>query len=296
MQVNFQEKGRAVLEVECIFKESTVISAYATSPMKLLTPRSRGRCVCGYVCNLGGGMVAGDQTRLELRVGNQARCFLGTQASTKVYRNPHSLPCSHVTYATIGVDALLVFAPAPVQPFAHSSYQQRQEFRLARGGGLALVDWFTSGRAACGEQWAFEHLSMRNEVWQSAEPCGAAEASASSTGSVSISDKCVFLDCCSLDSKDGNLASAHRSGRFNCFAILVLIGAPLKKQAERILEEVRWLSVKRRGSLLMTASPVQNGAVLRVAGEQVREVDSCLRKHLESLAGELGEDPWSRRC
>jgi urease accessory protein len=152
MQLNFQEKGRAILQVDSVFKESTVTGAYATSPMKLLTPRPRGRCVCGYVSNFGGGLVAGDQTRLELRVGNQARCFLGTQASTKVYRNPHSLPCSHVTYATIGADALLVFAPAPVQPFAQSSYQQRQEFRLAPGAGLALLDWFTSGRTACGER------------------------------------------------------------------------------------------------------------------------------------------------
>jgi hypothetical protein len=35
---------------------------------------------------------------------------------------------------------------------------------------------------------------------------------------------------------------------------------------------------------------------LRLAGERVSEVDRYLRKHLESLADQLGEDPWSRRC
>jgi urease accessory protein len=92
MPFDFQERGRASLEVDRIFNESTVTGAYATSPMKLLTPRARGDCVCTYATNFGGGLVAGDQTRLEIRVGKRARCFLGTQASTKIYRNPHRLP------------------------------------------------------------------------------------------------------------------------------------------------------------------------------------------------------------
>lgn len=311
--VNFQEKGRAALQVDWIFKESTVTGAYATSPMKLLTPRSRGQCVCSYASNFGGGLVAGDQTKLELRVGNQARCFLGTQASTKIYRNPHALPCSHVTQATVGADALLVFAPAPVQPFAESSYEQRQEFRLAPGAGLALLDWFTSGRAARGERWNFAHLSMRNEVWQCPEPNGALEkngeqAAGGITGSngsadpaapvsdgAGALDQCLFVDSYCLDSTDGPVAADHRTGRFNCFAMLALIGSPLKEMAARLLEDVRRLAAKRRNSLLVSASPIQAGSVLRVAGEQVAEVDQYLRKHLTPLAALLGEDPWSRR-
>ena len=118
MLINLKEKGHAALEVDLVFNQSTVIGAYATSPMKLLTPCSRGRSVCTYASNFGGGLVAGDQTRLDLRIGKGARCFLGTQASTKVYRNPHLLPCSHMTNAAVEEDALLVFAPAPVQPSA----------------------------------------------------------------------------------------------------------------------------------------------------------------------------------
>lgn len=311
--VNSQEKGRAALQVDWIFKESTVTGAYATSPMKLLTPRARGQCVCTYASNFGGGLVAGDQTRLDLRVGDQARCFLGTQASTKVYRNPHALPCSHVTRASVGADALLVFAPAPVQPFAESSYEQRQEFHLAPGAGLALLDWFTSGRAACGERWTFARLSTRNEVWQSDVPKGNHDAGvgdvavdgngANGSGQVPVPvdqtpgapGQCVFVDSCCLDSTDGPPAGIYRTGRFNCFAMLALIGSPLKELAARLLADVRRLAVQRRHSLLVSASPIQGGSVLRVAGEQVGEVDQFLRKHLTPLAALLGEDPWSRR-
>ena len=65
----YTEKGRATLEVEMVFGESTVVSSFATNPMKLLTPRSRGKSVWAYTSSFGGGLVAGDQTKLEMKFG-----------------------------------------------------------------------------------------------------------------------------------------------------------------------------------------------------------------------------------
>ncbi|HLH56188.1 MAG TPA: urease accessory protein UreD [Verrucomicrobiae bacterium] len=284
------ERGRAVLQIEQIFNQSTITGSFATSPMKLLSPRSRGPCVCSYVSNFGGGLVAGDQTRLHVRVGRSARCFIGTQSSTKVYRNPQGLPCEHITTANIESDALLVFAPSPVQPFAESTYDQKQHFTLAAGAGLALLDWFTAGRSACGERWKFSHFSTRNEVWRKPP------------GNESPDDTCdathkepVFFDAYRLDSKDGPIDAPHRAGRFNCFAMLALIGSPLKRAAERVLKEIGRARVKPRDSLLVSASPIKDGAVLRLAGIQLSEVEQSLRRHLGPVADALGEDPWSRK-
>jgi urease accessory protein len=277
--------GQAILEVNCVAAESTVTASFATSPMKLLSPRARGRCVCTYLSNFGGGLVAGDQTRLDVRVGQNARCFIGTQASTKIYRNPHALPCAHVTTATVESGAVLVFAPAQIQPFAESRYQQRQQFRLAPGAGLALLDWFTSGRSARGERWRFAQLSTRNEVW-----CAPASSAVSAVNGIP-----VFMDACSLDEADGPLAAPHRTGRFNCFATLLLVGAPFQNDADRVLGETGCLAVVHRGSLLMSASKVRHGAVLRLAGERPEEVEDYLRGQLTKLASVLGDDPWSRR-
>src|SRR5260221_8880792 len=129
-------RGSAQLTVESISGQSAVTSAFARNPLKLLAPRSRGQSVWAYTSSFGGGFVAGDETRLELHIGKGARCFLGTQASTKIYRNPRRRACGHVTQATNEENSLLVFAPDPVQPFANSSYSQRQGFRLAAGAGL----------------------------------------------------------------------------------------------------------------------------------------------------------------
>jgi hypothetical protein len=43
-----RQAGLASLEVRMVSGESAVTSSYATSPMKLLAPRSRGRSVWAY--------------------------------------------------------------------------------------------------------------------------------------------------------------------------------------------------------------------------------------------------------
>jgi urease accessory protein len=267
--------GHSRLEVQLVFGESTVTSVYSSSPLKLLTPRARGRSAWVCASSFGGGLVAGDQTRIDVRVGAGARCFIGTQAATKVYRNPASLPCGHVTTAVLEPESLLVFAPDPVQAFGGSTYVQRQEFQLASGAGLVLVDWFTSGRAARGERWAFDLFQSRNEVFSDGHR--------------------VFLDSIRLDPADGALESAHRMGRFNCNAMLLLMGAPVRAAAEALLKNISVQPVGRRAALLCSASAVSHGTVLRIAGESVEAVGQELHRHIGFLCELLGDDPWTRK-
>jgi urease accessory protein len=264
-------RDSALLTVESVHGQSAVTSAFARSPLKLLTPRSRGQSVWAYTSSFGGGFVAGDETRLKLRVGAGARCFLGTQASTKIYRNPRRRACGHVTEATVERDALLVFAPDPVQPFADSSYSQRQSFHLADNAGLVLVDWFTSGRAARGERWAFNRFQSRNDVFVAGER--------------------IFMDSILLDSASDPITSPHRTGRFNCFALLLLTGEMLQTAAAGLLAEVSAQPVRRSESLVVSASSLGNGALLRVAGESVEQVGHTLHHHLKPLSALLGDDP-----
>ncbi|MGC3957324.1 MAG: urease accessory protein UreD [Verrucomicrobiota bacterium] len=82
------------MEVTTVFGESTAVSSFASSPMKLLTPVARGKSVWAYTSSFGGGLVAGDKTQLSVKINSDVRCFLGTQSSTKVYRNPAACPAS----------------------------------------------------------------------------------------------------------------------------------------------------------------------------------------------------------
>lgn len=267
--------GHGGLEVNVVAGQSAVTSAWASSPLKVLTPRSRGQSVWAYLSSFGGGMVAGDETHLSVSLGPESRCFLSTQASTKVYRNPRQLACSHNLKANLGEGSVLVLAPEPLQCFAGSAYTQRQEFQLHPRASLALVDWLSSGRAAAGERWSFRRFQSRNEVFLGTER--------------------ILLDSVLLDPDDGSLDGPHRLGRFNCLALLVLVGEGLQEAATAMLGATASHPVTRRAPLLCTASPIAGGALLRLAGERVEDVARALRSHLGFLPNLLGDDPLTRK-
>lgn len=268
-------RGTASLTVELVAGESAITSAQATSPLKLLTPRSRGTSAWAFLSNFGGGVVAGDETSLTIKVGQGATCFLGTQASTKVYRNPHGRPCGHRTHATVAEGGLFIYAPDPVQAFADSTYIQRQEFHLASDAGLVLLDWLSAGRSECGERWAFRHYRSRNDVFVNGER--------------------RVVDSLRLDSSDTQLSSAHRMGRYQCIAMLLLVGPSLAADASRIHALVAEMPVPRRGSLVVSASSITEGVLLRAAGETVELVRHELHRHLAFVADRLGDDPFARK-
>lgn len=287
--------GQASLGVEWVDGLSAATDVESSSPLKLLVPRSRGRSVWAYTSSFGGGLVAGDQTRLQVRVGDGARCLVGTQASTKVYRNPELRPCGHETRACVGAGSLLVFAPDPVQPFATSSYVQRQEFHLAPDASLALVDWFSSGRSARGERWQFQSFQSRNAVYRSGGGQSGDEAVLMRHGPETRSEELMFLDSLLLSAEDGFLGSQHRTGRFNCFATLLLLGPALNALSAEVMAHVAQQPVRPKSSLLCCASPLGGGVVLRVAGEEVEAVGRELHRHLASVTALLGDDPWVRK-
>ena len=210
-----------------------------------------------------------------MELGAGARCFASTQASTKIYRNPDSRPCGHRLKATLGAGSLLVWAPDPVQAFAGSTYAQRQEFYLQPDAGLVVVDWLCSGRSANGERWAFNRFQSRNEVFLGGER--------------------RFIDSLLIDPEDGPLDHPQRMGRFNCLALVLLMGDALGAASARILEGISQQPVHRRASVSCSASPIPHGVVIRIAGERVEDVGREIHRHLAFLADLLQDDPWSRK-
>lgn len=267
--------GHAALTVSMVHGLSTATSAWARTPMKLLTPRSRGESVWAYTSSFGGGMVAGDRTRLDVTVEAGARCFLGTQASTKIYRNPARLPCSHHTTAQVNDGAMLILTPDPVQCFAGSSYEQRQHFSLNGGANLVLVDWMSAGRTARGERWNFQRYFSRNLIERDG--------------------KKLLVDALLLDADDGALEAKFRGGRFNCLATLALVGPQLSAHGTALLDWCAAQPIEPQAGLVFAASPLHEGALLRFAGVSVEEVGRAIHQRLGFVTELLNDDPFSRK-
>jgi len=269
------QSGYAALHVGRVHGASTVLAARSRTPVCLLTPKPRGRSVWACTSSLGGGFVAGDTVEIELMIDAGAVCFLGTQSSTKIYRNPHGRPCAHALTASVGDGATLVLAPDPVQCFAGAAYEQRQIFHLDAGANLVLVDWISAGRLARGERWAFQRYASRNEICLGGRP--------------------LVIDAVELDAAAGALTNRFRAGRFDCLATLILAGPALEAHGAASAQRIEALPVQPGAPLMASASRLKQGAILRFAGASVEAVGRELAGHLAFVRSLLEDDPWSRK-
>ena len=264
--------GRGRFAVERVAGKSVVRRAYATSPLRLLTPRNHGHAAWVYTSSYGGGLVDGDDIAVEASIGSGAAAFLSTQSATKVYRSPRGTRVA--LDADVGEGGLLVVAPDAVICFAGSRYRQSQRIAVAAGGALVLVDWVTSGRRESGERWVFDEYVSRTVV--------------------RLAGRLVVHDAVALRPSDGPLA--ERFGHYDVLAVAVLVGRRLAGEIERLDARVREEAVERRADLLVAFSQVEpDGGVLRVAGRAVEQVDHVLRDLLGFVPGLLGDSPWARK-
>ena len=254
---------------------TALVRRFASSPLKLLTPRASIGAAHVVASTYGGGLLPGDCVDLCVTVGEGARCVLGTQASTKVYRS-HDGRTSHQSVdADVGAGAVLAVAPDPVTCFAGARFEQRQHYRLGSTASLLLIDWFTSGRVARGERWAMGSYVSETRI--------------------DVDGRCVARDALRLDPSDGPVGAVHRTGRFDCFATVFLVGPAFDVAAAALVERVGRTAVRRRAALVAAVSPLASGAVLRVAGCAAEAVGRFLGDALGPAWERLGDDPWARK-
>ena len=247
-------------------------SAYATSPLRLLTPKNHGHAAWVYAASHGGGLVDGDDVAVQASVGAGAAAFLSTQSATKVYRSPRGTRTA--LDADVGEDGLLVAAPDAVVCFAGSRYRQTQRISVAAGGRLVLVDRVTSGRRESGERWLFDEYVSRT--------------------SVHLGGRLVVHDAVALRASDGGLAA--RFGRHDVLAVALVIGRGLEDEVAAIDARVRAEPVRRGAHRLIAAAPVGDaGCILRIAGRTAEDVDDTLEDLLSFVPRLLGDNPWARK-
>ena len=264
--------GTGILDIARVGRRSVVRRAYASSPLRWLTPRNHGEAAWVYASSYGGGLVGGDALRLTLSVCEGASAFISSQASTKVYRS-RARSSTHVE-ATVASGGALVLWPDPVVCFAGSTYRQTQRVTLAADASALIVDIMTSGRRASGERWQFVEYANRLQV--------------------TYDGRLVLFDSMRLSSVEGDLAA--RMGRFDVLCTAALIGPKFGDDGRAIAAANAGTPITRRAPLLVSAAPVRDaGWVLRIAGRSADEVTGLVRGYLSFLTRLLGDDPWTRK-
>ncbi len=183
--------GRGRLGVERRASRSVVTRAFATSPLRLLTPANHGHAAWVYTSNYGGGLVDGDRLVLDVEVEAGATAFVSTQASTKVYRSPRGT--SAELRARVGLGRFADRRPGSRVVLCRRAVPSGAAIS---GGGQrrsGLIDCVLSGRCAAGERWAFSEYRSLIEI--------------------SLGDRLLVHDGLALRASDGDLPRQARPVR-----------------------------------------------------------------------------------
>jgi urease accessory protein len=261
-----------ILDIARVDRRSVVRRAFATSPLRWLTPRNHGPAAWVYASSYGGGLVGGDSLRLTISVGAGASAFVSSQASTKIYRS-HDRSSAELE-AGVSAGGQLVLWPDPVVCYAGSAFRQSQCVDLSEDGSLILVDTMTSGRRVSGERWRFLEYANRITVRQDG--------------------RVVLFDSTRLSGVEGDLAA--RMGRFDVLSSVAIVGPRLRENVRAIAETIAARPIERRADLLVSAAPLgDSGCLLRVVGRSTEQVAGVVRGYLSFLPCVLGDDPWTRK-
>lgn len=192
----------------------------------------------------------------------------------------------------VAAGGALYLLPDPVTCFRDAAYRQVQTFRLAHGASAALLDWYTSGRRALGEEWAFSRYYSVNEVFVD--------------GTRSARDV-VLLEGMDTDTARGTQqlprrTLADRMGPYACYATLLLYGPRLQGIVQTLEDRMRVATVfqvKEPLDVLWSLSPVRgeagdSGRIVRVAGKETEDVKMWLSDALRGLVEVIGGEVYSK--
>lgn len=252
------------------------------------------------------------------------------QGSTKVFKTrpvPSKSALGGQTGSTSGAatqrlsvilqsSASLILLPDPITCFASASYSQSQTFRLpepsdANPASAIILDWFTSGRMARDEEWAFERYRSSNEIW---------------IGNRRIARDVMLLEQHSPTSftSPSPLSSASpppksklpprtlkdRLAPYACYATLFLIGplaSSIIAQLAARFDAIQQMQATKPDALLWSMSPLslpspssqaasgktaQTGAIVRVMGLETELVREWLKEALRPLEESIGGDAY----
>ena len=273
-------EGWSIVEASRVGGRSRLTSCLAVAPLKIFSPKPEADYTAAVLSSYGGGLVAGDSTRLRVRCGREAKLFLGTQAFTKVYKATAGQVAHQTLAGRVESGACVVSLPDPVVPYADSVFVQEQVWHLDAKALLVLLDSGTAGRGARGERFHYRSYTSNMSIYWASE--------------------LVLAERLSLQPQRQRPDHVGAFGQYTAFANAFIVGGPARAAIEQVLRRALapMLTRQRSGATLVSlATPRPGVLALRALGRTHGDLAGVLHALATavSLPQVLGENPLRRK-
>lgn len=212
-----------------------------------------------YIMSSSGGILQGDEQKIDIIVGRNSIARITTQSATKIYKMEDGYASQFINIHS-QEGSYLEFVPHQIIPFKSSKFYQEVNLEVEENAILIYSEIISSGRIASGEKFDFDLCFLRTSAHRNG--------------------KILFTDVMNLNHRDKmNLESVF--GGKDIFSTVYIIGCSI--QTEKIVDTINL--VTKNTSLLASCStlPRDSGIIVRMLGNSVSEIMDLT----ESLTGVL---------
>ena len=212
-----------------------------------------------YMMSSSGGILQGDEQKIDVVMGRNSAARITTQSATKIYKMEAGYASQYISIHS-QEGSYLEFVPHQIIPFKSSRFYQEVNLEVEENAVLIYSEIISAGRIASGEKFDFDLCFLRTSAHRNS--------------------RILFTDVMNLNHKDkANLESAF--GRKDVFSTVYIIGSSI--QIERIVDEINLAT--ENTSLLASCSnlPHDSGIIVRILADSVSEIVALT----ESITGVL---------
>lgn len=201
-----------------------------------------------YMMSSSGGILQGDEQKIDVVMGKNSTARITTQSATKIYKMDDGYASQYINIHS-QEKSYLEFIPHQIIPFKSSRFYQEVNFEVEDNAVLIYSEIISAGRIASGEKFDFDLCFLRT--------------SAHRNGQI------LFTDVMNLSHKDKiNLESLF--GGKDVFSTIYIIGSSIP--VEMITDKIN-LAVQNTSFLASCSTlPRNSGIIVRILADSVSEI------------------------
>ncbi|HWY36609.1 MAG TPA: urease accessory protein UreD, partial [Nitrosopumilaceae archaeon] len=214
-----------------------------------------------YMMSSSGGILQGDEQKIDVVMGTNSAARITTQSATKIYKMDGGYASQYINIHN-QEGSYLEFIPHQIIPFKSSRFYQEVNLEVEDNAILIYSEIISAGRIASGEKFDFDLCFLRTSAHRNG--------------------RLLFTDVMSLNQKDkSNLESVF--GGKTIFSTVYIIGNSI--QIESIVDKIN-LATKSNSLLASCSSlPYDSGIIVRMLADSVSEIISLTESISSILRG-----------
>lgn len=120
---------------------------------------------CYYLIQLGGGYIEGEYYENYLKMKDDSRAVITTQASNKVYKSENGIPSKQYSRIKVGENAVMEYINDSVILYKDAVYEQKTDIFLKESSTFIYTDGITAGWSPDGKNFQYTSTRMKTKIF-----------------------------------------------------------------------------------------------------------------------------------